>query len=376
VSKLSKNSTKNFSYVAIANGLGTLLQAGFYFIFAALLNPEDYGFLIYIIAIGGTASVISRFGLPTSSLVFISKEKFNLSNQANILTLITTGIASIILIPINIHAALICLSLSFFAMNIQNLLGLKKYKKYFTVYLTKSVSIIIFPVILFLIYDIYGILLGMIIGNFIGGINMFKTLNFKINKFKDLKNNIRIIIHNFMVDTSMGLPRSIDKIVIVPILGLTSVAYYQFNFQIILVTTILPMALYSFLLSEESSGIYHKKIQYYVIIISGIFVGIIVLFSPILLEIFFPKFSSGVQSLQVMAFVIIPFTLSAILNAKLQSMESQKIGYASITKIGSLVIFLILLGSQFGDIGLAFALLISASIESGILYYFYLKRKH
>ena len=44
------NSFKNFSYIGVGRVTGIILQAIFYLIFAALLEPESYGELTYIIA--------------------------------------------------------------------------------------------------------------------------------------------------------------------------------------------------------------------------------------------------------------------------------------------------------------------------------------
>ena len=87
----NNGSFKNFSYVA----LGRIVTAGlfgiFYLTFATFLDPDTYGQMSYFIAIAGTASVISRFGLPLSVTVYRAKEKHVLAKQANVLSVITTG---------------------------------------------------------------------------------------------------------------------------------------------------------------------------------------------------------------------------------------------------------------------------------------------
>ena len=124
------SSLKDFSYVATGRIIGTALQSIFYLIFAAMLDPEAYGEIVYLIALAGTFSVISRFGLPITALVYEAKGNLIISNQAKILGLITTSIAAIILLPINQYAALLCLAVSYFVLNMQSLLGQKKYKTF------------------------------------------------------------------------------------------------------------------------------------------------------------------------------------------------------------------------------------------------------
>ena len=48
---------------------------------------------------------------------------------------------------------------------------------------------------------------------------------------------------------------------IAPLLGFTSLGIYQFNIQILFGLELIPIAIHSFLLSEESSGKKHKKID-------------------------------------------------------------------------------------------------------------------
>src|SRR3989338_1045063 len=246
------DSLKNFAYVTVGNTIGTALQAGFYLMFGAFLDPKDYGLLNYIIALAGTVSVLSRFGLPFTSVIYQAKGNYVLSNQATVFGLITTSVAAIILIPIEQNAALLCFASSLFVINLQNLLGEKKYKKYLWMYLFKSVSIITLPFLLYFVLEIPGILLGMSIGNLVASTNFFRTLSLNVNSFRNLKSDYRVIIQNFSVDASSSLSRTADKLFIVPFFGLTSAALYQLNLQIMLAVAILPMSLYSYLLSEES----------------------------------------------------------------------------------------------------------------------------
>jgi len=87
-----------FSFVIIGRMVSAGLQALFYLIFAAILDPQSYGNLSYLIALAGTFSVISRFGLNHSATVYQAKKNLSLTNSINVLALITTSAASIILL--------------------------------------------------------------------------------------------------------------------------------------------------------------------------------------------------------------------------------------------------------------------------------------
>ncbi len=95
---MSENSSlKNFSFVTLGRIITAGLYSGFYLIFATILEPETFGQMSYIIAIAGTASIISRFGFPLSVVVYRAKENHDLSNQLNVLSVITTSAAALIL---------------------------------------------------------------------------------------------------------------------------------------------------------------------------------------------------------------------------------------------------------------------------------------
>lgn len=166
--------------------------------------------------------------------------------------------------------------------------------------------------------------------------------------------------HNFGVDVSTNLVRYVDKLLIVPILGFTTTGLYQFNIQILFGLEIIQLALHGFLLSEESSGKNHKKIQLIVIFVSVIIVIVGIILSPIIIETFFIKYVDGISSLQIVIIALIPLSFSAILNAKLQSMESKKIGYSAFVRIGSLLILIPIFGQNYGLNGLSLAYLMSA----------------
>ena len=372
---MGQNSTvKNFSFITLGRVAAIGLQAVFYLIFAALLEPESYGILNYIVAIAGTFALVSRFGLNYTIIVYQAKKNLTLSDQVNTLVAITSSIAGLILIPINVFAALLSVASSFFIMNQSNLAGLQQYKAQMLNALLKNATLLIIPFLLYFILEIPGIVLGMAICNFIGSIHFFRNL--KIKPFLNLLNNYKVLIHNFGVDASYNLPRMVDKLVIVPLLGFFVVGIYQFNMQILFALEILPVALHFFLLSEESKGERHKKLSYLVILGSIALAITAMLLSPFFVMTFFPNYSEGIPSLQILVFTIIPLSMSSIFSAKLQASESTKIGYSALVRIGILLTLIALLGEAFGLVGLSIAVLISVIINTIFLAILYLKTKN
>jgi len=231
----------------------------------------------------------------------------------------------------------------------------------------KSVLLISIPILLYFILEIPGILIGMAISNLLASFNFFKLLNKNLKSFADIKASYKVVINNFGTESSYTLPRLADKLVIVPLYGFFYTGIYQFNLQILFAFEILPIALHSFLLPEESSGRTHRKIYYYLLLISSILVVVVIVFSPFVINQIFPKYSEGIPSLQILMVSLIPLSLAAIFNAKLQAMESTKIGYSAIIRVGSLLVLIILLGGRFELIGLSLAFLISTILYASFL---------
>ncbi len=368
-----KDPLKNFSYVAIGRTVAAGLQGVFYLIFAILLSPDVYGQMSYFIAIAGTFSIISRFGLPFSATVALAKKNQKLANQLNVLLLITTGAASIVLLFINIFAAILCLGLSFFVMTQHNLLGTHEYKKFGWNVIIKSILIIIIPVSLYFVFDLLGIILGMALGNILVSLNWLKSLKKQVFSFKDVKKSYKTLIHNFGLDSSLKLSRTVDKIVTVPLVGFAMTGIYQFNLQILFLMEILPNAIHAFLLSETSQVNKNKKTIYLAIISAGLLSLLVIILAPFVIELFFSKYQEGVLGLQIMAISLIPLTISAIFSARLQAMESTKIGYSAIVRIASLLILIVFLAKPYGFLGLGLAVLISILLNTGFITLLYYK---
>ena len=371
---MSESNTKKISFVSVGQIVGTALQAIFYFSLAALLDPEEFGQIGYLISIAGSAALIARFGLSQTVTIYQAKENHKFVSQANILSFVSTGIAALVLIPINEFAAILCFTMSLFVMNQGNLLGMKKYRRFMWTNILKNSLIVVSPILLYFVLGIPGVLLGMAISNILASTDFLKKLNIKTKSFSEFKNKRKVIVHNFGVDISISLPRMIDKILIAPLFGFGFVGIHQFNTQILFALEILPIMLYSFLLPEESSGTSHKKISYLAIVGSVLFSVIVIVLAPLLIPHIFPKYVEGIIPLQIMVISLIPLTISYIISAKLQSKESSTVGYSSIIRIGSLLALIVLLGESLELIGLALAVLLSIVFNTIFLYILYLKK--
>jgi len=94
---------------------------------------------------------------------------------------------------------------------------------------------------------------------------------------------------------------------------------------------------------------------------------LVIIIAPIVIENFFSKYYEGVLGLQIMAISLIPLTISAIFSSRLQVMESTKIGYSAIVRIGSLLFLIVILTEPYGLVGLGLSVLISILINTAFI---------
>ena len=366
----NKNLT-SFSHVFFGKTASTVSQATFYFLFAFLLEPEIFGMMSYFIAFAGVTSIISRFGLNHSIVVYQAKNNELFVNNLNSLSIIIISFISIIILFFDPLIALLSFSSSLFLMSIQNQLGKKEYKKYLLLNILRGTLMLSLPITLYFYFDISGVLAGMSLAYIISSFSFFKIWKIKYFSIKFFKKNFLVLLHNFGVDSSTNFVRFVDKLVIVPILGFTSLGIYQLNLQILVGLELFPLALHSFLLSEESSGNRHKKISIFVVLISVFIVLLVYFLAPSIIFTLLPEYSEGIPSLQILIISLIPLSLASIFNAKLQSRESTKVGYSALVRIGSLIFFIVILGSQYDLIGLSLAVLFSSVLYSGFVIFLF-----
>jgi len=125
------------------------------------------------------ANLFDILGFNISQQVYLAKKNLTVSVQINTLFLISTTIAGLILLTINPIVALLCISGSFFMMYQASLMGLKLYKKYMLNSILKSVIYLAFPLTLYFVLEIPGIVLGMVISNLLASIPYYRTLRMK-----------------------------------------------------------------------------------------------------------------------------------------------------------------------------------------------------
>jgi O-antigen/teichoic acid export membrane protein len=267
-------------------------------------------------------------------------------------------------------AAALCASMSLFFMYQQKLMGSRLYKKFMLNSILKSSTFLVFPLLLFFIFEIPGILLGMIISNFVSSIPLYSTIKLKIS-FSGLQKYYKILIHNFAADVSGSLSLMIDKLLIASLFGFFIVGIYQFNTQILIALGTLPGILGSYLISEMAHGSNHKVISLLTFLLSVMITVVGIVTAPFFINTLFPGYSEGIFSLQILLITIIPQTIGTIFGSSLLAKGSTKLGFIAIIKIGSLLPLFVYFGNIFGLVGLSLAFLISIILSTLVTYFVY-----
>ena len=187
----------------------------------------------------------------------------------------------------------------------------------------------------------------------------------KIN-FGLIKPRIGFIGNNYLMSMLAIASGQVDKIIVAPLLGFTILGKYNLAMQALSIMLILPNVFYKYLLPQESTGVKNKKPKIIVIVFS-VFITILGIFvAPILINELFPKFSEAVDAIRIMSLVIIPTTISLILESEFLGNEKSRvvlIGTAIL--VTSLIIGMLVLGSLMGIEGVAYSLVIAHTSKLG-----------
>jgi O-antigen/teichoic acid export membrane protein len=139
---------------------------------------------------------------------------------------------------------------------------------------------------------------------------------------------------------------------------------YQLGFQIFVILLIIPNIVTQYTLPHDATGIKNKSLKKYTMIISGIITGLVIILTPPLIPIFFPKYIESIEVIQIMGFALIPSALIMILTSELLGKENSKsVILSNIVAIIALIIGIIILGEIMGLLGLALSLVIAKILQ-------------
>ena len=361
---------RDISTVGSADILGTAMSAVFWFYLASQIEPSSYGEIIWFLGIASIFSGIALFG-TTNTLTVYTAKKTQIQSTLNFISLTASVILSLIVIVLfpsfyTIDVGIILIAFVINALAIGDLLGRKQYANYSKYTLVqKGLTLGLgFSFFYFFGYEsiIFALALSYVL-YFKRIFSIFKEM--KIN-FNLIKPRIGFIGNNYFMSILQIASGQVDKIIVAPILGFTILGNYNLAYQAIVVMFILPNIFYKYLLPQESSGVKNKKPKIIVIVFS-VFITIFGIFvAPVLINELFPKFSEAVDAIRIMSIIVIPTTVTLILEAEfLGNEKSRVILIGTAILVTSLIIGMVVLGSLMGIEGIAYSLVIAHTARLG-----------
>ena len=361
---------KDISAVGGADVLGTVMSAAFWFFLASQIEPSSYGEIGWFLGIAGIFSGIALFGTANTLTVYTAK-KIQIQSTLNFISLSASVILSLIVIILfpsfyTIDIGIILIAFVINTLAIGDLLGRKQYSNYSKYTLVQKGLTLGLGFSFFYFFGYESIIFALAISyvlHFKRIFSIFKEM--KIN-FNLIKPRIGFIGNNYFMSMLTIASGQVDKIVVAPLLGFAILGNYSLSVQVISVMLILPNVFQKYLLPQESTGVKNKKPKIIVIVFS-VFITIFGIFvAPILINELFPKFSEAVDAIRIMSLVIIPTTISLILESEFLGNEKSRVVLIGTTiLLTSLIIGMIVLGSMMGIEGIAYSLVIAQIAKLG-----------
>lgn len=362
-------------YVTIGNFFFAIFGAILWFFLATQMPTADYGSLNYFISVAAIFASVGLMGFDSTLTTYLAKGMEKIRTESASLVLVAAAILSVstLLIFDSFALVLAFLGVLFFSMSSAELLGRHRYREFMLIMVgERSVSLISVPV-LFWINGVEGALIGYAISYLPFSYRFFSSLrrfDLKLSCVKSIKS---FFFHSYGLGISKTFVYSSDKLIIMPLFGLTILGQYQFGIQILTALSIIPLILYNYLLPQHAGGKSNNKrlgmIELYGVIVSLILTVILILAMPIIVNTFFSGFSNAIFSSQIVVCAAIPLSISAICNSILLSRErSSWVIIGAVIFLISQYTLLIILGAAFSLEGLAIATVIASVIQALFLY--------
>ena len=361
--------------------IGSILSAIFWFYLASQIKPDAYGEIHWFLSIAGFFSYMAMFGTLNTITVYTAKN-IKIQSTLYLISLIASIVLSLMVIIVfpgfyEIDSAVILIAYVINTLAVGDLLGRKLYSAYSKYVLVQKGLTLSLGLIFFYSFGYESILfaLGLSYVFYVKRIFMvFRTQ--KIN-FNLVKERLGFITNNYIMLNVVLLNGQIDKLIIAPLLGFTLLGNYSLALQGVGILLIFSSIFYKYILPQDSSRKNTGNLKIFSILISipislvGIFLG------PILIEEFFPKYIETVDAIQIMSLVIVPTIIALIFESQFLGSEKSRvvlIGNAISTVI--LISGMIVLGLNFGIIGLAWSLIIATSAKTIFFLFMYYKNNN
>lgn len=360
--------------IGIADVVGSVATAIFWFYIATLLNPDQYGQLSYFIGIAGTASAFSLIGTQNTITVYAAKN-FRVLSSLYTLSTISVSISAIVvsLMFYRVDVSLLLLGYVLSGLALGHILGNKYYSDYSKYVLAQKILTLVLGIGFYYFWNPESIIYALV-ASYIPFVlvlyKMFKQIKFG---FADLKLHLGFIVNNYVITLSGRLAGQIDKLIIAPLFGFTLLGNYSLATQVATVSLIFSQMVFKYTLSHDSTGNQNKRLKKITIFIAVLISILGIIISPILVPILFPKYVDAVQIIQIMILGVIPATINLQYTSRLLGLEKSRfILIGTMLGLITMVASIVTLGPHFGVVGLACAYVLADTVPS--VYYYLANR--
>jgi O-antigen/teichoic acid export membrane protein len=366
----NSNAIKNIGWIGISNLVGSGISALFWIYLAALLGAENYGELSYYISIGGIVTSLSFIGGPMAITVLVAK-KVKIESTIHLFSISGSIISAIILYFAftNIGLSIFVIGAVIYNLSVSELLGRKYYKKYSIYFILQKSLFVVFSLILYYIIGPEGVLVAIGLSFSPFAIQIYRSFKNTPINFQLLKTKWKFMANNFLIDLSQVFVGQVDKMLIGPLFGFAILGNYYLAVQILNLLAIIPEIVKKYTLPEDSSGVNTTKIKLLTVGFSIILALIGIFIAPEIVLTLFPEFSESLELIPIISLSIIPTTIYTLYVS--QFLAKEKSNYIVITNIISIAVLIIgifVLGNLFGNVGLAYSLVISDTIRALVIF--------
>ena len=360
---------KSLLSISGADYFGAAISSIFWFILATLISPEEFGEIHYYLAIAGLAYGISLIGSSDAISVYVAK-KIQLQSTLSLLSLIIGAVTAIVIIIqfTRIDVSFLLLAFIINDLAIGYLVGKKLFVNYSKYILTQKSLTLALGISFYFIFGPDWIIYALALSYVHFSIIIYKIFASSKVSFSLLKSHVGFVGNNYSMKLLGVVGTQVDKIIIVPLIGLEILGNYALALQIVTILMILPSIVFKYTLPHDASGGDTKRIKMLTLVgaIGLSIFGITLL--PIILSDIFPKYNEAVIAIQIVSIAIIPATITSFYASKLLGMEKSKTLLISKALMAiTVIIGILLLAPTFKIIGASIAFVLSIMAEATFL---------
>ena len=353
---------KDLVSLSSANLISSLIYGLFWIFLASLFTNEEYGELGLFMSVARVGSGIALLGLGGTILVYEAKNQ-NIFPASFVIVLISSTVASIVAFVLtqNFMASLLLFGMAIFFIILFALNAKKRYRDYSIYLILRAITTVVLSFIFFQFFGIHGILLGYFIATLMVIKELRSLLKNKKIDFSILRSKFNFTSFSFGNRVSQVLLRSGDKILIGSIFGFSMLGNYYFAFQVFMLLDNIPRSIFQYLVPQEAEGKKNKKLKITSIIAASIISVISIILTPIVVMALVPQYQDSIIPIQILSIAVIPLSISGIQQAEFFGKENSRfVLIGSVFQSVLYLVLIVLLGSNYGLLGVAVGFLISA----------------